>query len=63
MSPIEFAMLRDRVIDWMAEAAPVFLQDDVLLEGMLFIVCREVARAVCEERESQQKRVREVSSC
>lgn len=63
MIPIDYAALRDRVIDWMAESAPMLLQDDVYLEGVLFIVCREVTRAVQEEREQQQKRLREVSPC
>jgi hypothetical protein len=63
MSPIDYGMLRDRILDWMAESAPVLLKDDTLLEGVLFIVCREVTRAVREELERQQRRVREVTPC
>jgi hypothetical protein len=63
VSPIDIAMLRDRILDWMAESAPMLLQDDVLAEGVLFIVCREVSRAVRNERERQQQRLRRVEPC
>jgi hypothetical protein len=63
MSPIDIAMLRDRILDWMAESVPMLLQDDVLIEGVLFIVCREVSRAVRDERERQQSRMRRAEPC
>jgi hypothetical protein len=63
MSPIDYGMLRDRILDWMSESAPMLLQDDALLEGVLLLVCREVTRAAEEERERQQRRVREAKPC
>jgi len=50
MSPSEFSMLRDRVTDWLFECCPGLLQDDIALEGILFLVVREVQRAAQEQR-------------
>jgi len=56
MSQPDIALLRDRVIDRL-------LEDDVLMEGILYLVCREVMREVHEERERHMKRLRDANRC
>jgi len=62
MGKIEFSIVRDRVIDGLAEICPELLADAVYVEGMLFLLMREIFRAVQQEREEQPRRIREVSA-
>lgn len=63
MYRIDYRMLLERVLVWIGEFAPLLLLDDVFLEGLLYLVCREVTAAVREVRERQHRRVREAKPC
>jgi hypothetical protein len=63
MTRIDFAILRDRTIDWLFTHAPALCQDDVLLEGFLHFVCKEVLRGVTEERKQWRDRIKHTSTC
>ena len=44
----------DRVLDWLYSSAPNLLHDDLLVEGFLRLVMKEIRQAV---RDEQRRRV------
>jgi hypothetical protein len=51
MSKIDYAMLRDRVIDFLCESCPRLLDDEYLAERVMYLVFCEVRRALRAQRE------------
>ena len=58
MTNLDYQMLRDRILDFIVESCPALLLDEVLTEAFLKLVCREVRKAIREERAEMMERVR-----
>lgn len=48
MNQLDRQMLRDRVLDFLFDAMPCLLADDYVVEGIVYLVCREAQEAARE---------------
>lgn len=62
MTTVDYMMLRDHLLNWIFDNAPALLEDDVLMEGFLHLVCNEVIRAVARERARLRERLEEATT-
>jgi hypothetical protein len=60
LNALDYDLLRDRVLDFLFNAAPYLLEDEELVEALVYVCWGEAQRSAVLERR-RQERMREVS--